>query len=162
MNSKYTQMIDLLISHSQIQVRSRAFDEKSSQWGEINIKQGAIIHEDNDYLVFDPLPEDTFGANVHLILTNKFEADENAQRCIIVPFFIINKNEVKIASASEMFNVELNFEEGFYSLYYEVCEGDEVYYKLTFIPSEMPIQPMYLLDDPWGGEKDKSLVIGQA
>ncbi|MEE3662918.1 competence protein ComJ [Brenneria sp. g21c3] len=148
-----------MVSHSQIQVRSRPFDEASSQWRKIDLEQGAIIYK--DYVVFDPLPEGSFGANVHLILTKKFEMNENTQRCIVVPFYIINKNDVEIASASEKFKIELSFEIDLYSLYYEVCEGDEIFYKLTFIPSETPINPMYLLDDPWGGGKNKPLVIGQ-
>lgn len=46
------QVVDLLISHSQIQLRSRAYDEASSQWGKLNIDQGAVIHK--DYVIFDP------------------------------------------------------------------------------------------------------------
>ncbi len=65
-----TQSVDLLISHSQIQFRSRPFDEASSQWGKVNLAQGAVLH--SDYVVFDPLPEDAFGANVNLNLTNRF------------------------------------------------------------------------------------------
>ena len=72
-NSK-NQMVDLLISHHQILVRSRAYSEKLSQWGKENIEQGAVIHE--DYVIFDPLPEETFGANVFLKLTNNFVMDE--------------------------------------------------------------------------------------
>ena len=36
-NSK-NQMVDLLISHNQILVRSRAYSEKLSQWGKENIE----------------------------------------------------------------------------------------------------------------------------
>ncbi len=32
-----TQTVDLLISHSQIQVRSRPYDEAPSQWGNFNV-----------------------------------------------------------------------------------------------------------------------------
>jgi len=63
MNKKYYQEVDLLISHSQIQVRSRPFDEALSQWGKVNIEQGAVIYK--DYVIFDPLPEDSFGANIY-------------------------------------------------------------------------------------------------
>lgn len=151
MEFKYNQMVDLLISHGQIQVRSRPFDEALSQWGGINLEQGAVIHK--DYVVFDPLPEDAFGANVHLLLEEKFELDENAQRCIAVPFYITNKNDMEVASATEKFKIELDFKDDLYSLFYEVCEGDEIFYKLTFVPSETPIDPIYLLDDSWGGGK---------
>ncbi|WP_239515026.1 competence protein ComJ, partial [Enterobacter ludwigii] len=65
-----SQVADLLVSHGQIVLRSRAFDETVSRWGPVNIEQGAIIHP--DYVIFDPLPEDAFGANVNIRLVNDF------------------------------------------------------------------------------------------
>ncbi|GAA3581100.1 competence protein ComJ [Gibbsiella greigii] len=158
MKSKYNQTVDLLISHNQIQIRSRPFNETLSQWGKKNIDQGAVIYD--DYVIFDPLPEDTFGANIHLTLTNDFKIDKDTQRCIVAPFYIRNNENVEIASAAEKFKIDLDFENNLYSLYYEICEGDEIFYKLTFVPSETPITPMYLMDDPWGGKKNKPLEIG--
>lgn len=159
MDSKNSQTVDLLISHSQIQIRSRKFDEKLNQWGVINLEQGAIIYD--DYVIFDPLPEDAFGANIHLKLANDFDMDENSQRCIVVPFRITDKESVEVASASEKFKIELSFRHELYSLYYEVCEGEEIFYKLTFVPSELPVEPKYLLDDPWGGKKNTILSTGK-
>ncbi|MCI1680104.1 MAG: competence protein ComJ [Ewingella americana] len=159
MNKKYYQEVDLLISHSQIQVRSRPFDEALSQWGKVNIEQGAVIYK--DYVIFDPLPEDSFGANIYLAVENKFEMDEKSQRCIVVPFYITNRYNLEVASASEKFKIELNLEFDLYSLYYEVCEGEEIFYKLTFVGSEPPVTPEYLLDDPWGGEINKTLMFGK-
>jgi len=155
-----TQTVDLLISHSQIQFRSRAFDESSSQWGDVNLEQGAIIH--SDYVVFDPLPEDAFGANVHLKLDDSFNLDPTAQRCIVVPFHVTDTNHVEIASAAEKFKVELDLEPRNYALYFEVCEGEEIFYKITLVPSNSKVVGKYLLDDPWGGEKDKVLVEGRS
>jgi len=159
MNNKHNQEVDLLISHSQIQVRSRQFDEALSQWGKVNIEQGAVIYK--DYVIFDPLPEDSFGANIYLAVENKFKMDQKSQRCIVVPFYITNKNNIEVASASEKFKIELNFEFDLYSLYYEVCEGEEIFYKLTFVVSETPVTPEYLLDDPWGGKINKTLQFGK-
>ena len=152
------QSVDLLISHSQIQFRSRPFDETSSQWGKTNLEQGAIIHK--DYVVFDPLPEDAFGANVHLKLEDHFNLDPTAQRCIVVPFQVTDINHVEVASAAEKFKVELDLEARDYALYFEVCEGDEIFDKITLVPSDSKAPAKYLLDDPWGGEKDKALVEG--
>lgn len=152
------QSVDLLISHNQVQFRSRPFDEASSQWGKINLEQGAVIH--NDYVVFDPLPEDAFGANIHLKLASDFDLDETAQRCIVVPFHVTDPNHVEISSAAEKFKVELDLEKRDYALYFEVCEGEEIFYKITLIPSEGKVPAKYLLDDPWGGEKDQILVEG--
>jgi hypothetical protein len=58
MSDKSMQTVDLLISHSQILLRSRDYDEKLSQWGKGNVSQGAVLHK--DYVIFDPLPEDAF------------------------------------------------------------------------------------------------------
>ncbi|KNH26066.1 hypothetical protein ACS77_17585 [Pseudomonas syringae] len=153
---KIAQTVDLLISHSQIQFRSRDFDETSSQWGKINLAQGAVLH--SDYVVFDPLPEDSFGANVHLKLEDSFNLDPSTQRCIVVPFHVTDPGHVEIASAAEKFKVELDLEKRDYALYFEVCEGEEIFYKITLVPSDSKAPARYLLDDPWGGEKDKVLV----
>lgn len=119
------QSVDLLISHSQIIFRSRPYDEASSQWGKVNVEQGAVIH--SDYVVFDPLPEDAFGANVHLNVASSFNLDEASQRCIVVPFHVTDPTHVEVASAAEKFNVELDLEKRDYALYFEVCEGDEIF-----------------------------------
>lgn len=154
-----SQSVDLLISHSQVQFRSRPFDESTSQWGKKNLEQGAVIHR--DYVIFDPLPEDAFGANIHLNLTSRFDPDVSAQRCIVAPFHVTDSSCVEVASASEKFAVELGLEERDYALYFEVCEGDEIFYKITLVPAEQKIFAKYLLDDPWGGEKNTLLVEGK-
>lgn len=158
MKKSESQVVDLLISHSQISIRARDFDESLSQWGKINVNQGAVLHD--DYVMFDPLPDDAFGANVVLAVAENFNIDQTAQRCILVPFTVTDKNNVTVFSATEKFKVNLNLVDGLYLLYYEVCEGEEIYYKFTFVPSHDKVNPHYLLDDPWGGEKDKALRFG--
>ena len=37
-------------------------------------------------------------------------------------------------------------------------QGEEIFYKITLVPSDSKAPAKYLLDDPWGGEKDKVLV----
>lgn len=152
------QSVDLLISHSQILVRSRGFDEAVSQWGKGNISQRAILNR--DYVIFDPLPEDTFGANVYLSLVDKFLIDDNCQRCIVVPFSITDRNVIEVASATEKFKIDLPLDKELYSLYYEICEGDEIYYKFTFVNANTPVEPQFLMDDPWGGVKGECLKVG--
>ncbi|WP_131828539.1 competence protein ComJ [Enterobacter ludwigii] len=149
MNDKKIQIVDLLISHSQIVLRSRDYDEKLSQWGKGNVSQGAVLHK--DYVIFDPLPEDAFGANVNIKIENAFKLDENAQRCIVVPFFITDKHKLQIASATEKFYLNLELHDELYSLFYEVCEGDEIYYNFTLVPTKEAIAAKFLLDNPWGG-----------
>lgn len=152
------QNVDLLISHSQIQFRARAFDEAACRWGTVNLEQGAILHR--DYVVFDPLPEDAFGANVYLKLEAAFSPDPGAQRCIVVPFHVDDADRVEIASAAERFKVDLALEARDYALYFEVCEGEEIFYRITLVPSDGHVAASYLLDDPWGGEKGKPLLEG--
>ncbi|WP_321787959.1 competence protein ComJ [Burkholderia pyrrocinia] len=153
------QTIDLLISHSQIVVRSRPYDEGLSQWGAGNIDQGAVLHA--DYLIFDPLPDDAFGAKVYLQVVDKFEMDERAARCIVAPFRIEDRNSLEVASATEKFKITVALPLDYYDVYYEVCEGEEVFYKFTFASEAVHRQAMYLRDDPWGGKKDKQLVAGR-
>lgn len=153
------QSVDLLISHSQILVRSRTFDETLSQWGNGNVSQGAVLN--SDYVIFDPLPDDAFGANVYLSLVDDFVMDDNSQRCIVVPFTITDKNSIEVASATEKFKITLPLNDNMYSLYYEVCEGDEIYYRFTFVNVNGPEKPRFLIDDPWGGVKGKKLEMGK-
>jgi hypothetical protein len=157
--AKTEQTVDLLISHSQVLVRSQKYDEDLSQWGKGNIVQGAVLHR--NYAIFDPLPDDAFGAKVHLKLSDEFVIDEQSARCIVAPFHIQDPKSVEVASATEKFKVDLDFEHDSYSLYYEICEGDEVFYKFTFVPSSEFSSARYIKDDPWGGEKDKELVLGK-
>jgi hypothetical protein len=153
-----SQTIDFLVSHGQIVLRSRAFDETISRWGPVNIEQGAIIHP--DYVIFDPLPEDAFGANVNIRLVNDFILSVDAQRCIVVPFEVIDNNEFVVASAMEAVKINLDLTSGMYSIYFEICEGREVYYNFSFVPADVPVASMYLMDDPWGGVKGKRIHCG--
>ena len=44
--------------------------------------------------------------------------------------------------------------------FYEICEGDEIYYNFTLVPTKEAIAAKFLLDDPWGGIKDRPLKEG--
>ncbi|RQZ42278.1 hypothetical protein DIE16_02630 [Burkholderia sp. Bp9090] len=159
MSDNLGQTVDLLISHSQILVRSRPYDEGLSQWGTGNLDQGAVLHD--DYVIFDPLPDDAFGAKVNLRVADKFEIDERAARCIVAPFRITDPGALEVASATEKFKIVLPLPLASYDVYYEVCEGEEVFYKFTFTSDAMHRQAMYLRDDPWGGKKGKLLLGGR-
>ncbi|MBB6364960.1 transglutaminase-like putative cysteine protease [Xanthomonas sacchari] len=153
-----TQTVDLLISHSQVQLRARDFNEAACRWRPRNLEQGAILHR--DYVVFAPLPEDAFGAQVHVVLATAFAPDPRAQRRMQVLFRVNPNARVQVASAAEAFDVTLPLQPGDYALYYEVCEGDEVYCRLTLVPAAQPVAARYLLDDPWGGAQDAPLQDG--
>ena len=153
------QKYDLLISHSQIQVRAYDFDESMCQWGKENLEQGAILHE--SYVVFDPLPDDTFGAQIIINFCDKFDMDKNIQRGIVTPFYIPKDSRLVVSSASESFYIDLNYSFGMHALYYEICENDEVYYRLSFLKSSSKKSAYYLIDDPWGGVAGKPLFFGK-
>lgn len=44
--------------------------------------------------------------------------------------------------------------------FYEICEGDEIYYNFTLVPTKEAIDAKFLLDDPWGGTKNQPLKEG--
>jgi hypothetical protein len=158
LNNSSIETVDLLISHNQILVRSRAYDEGLSQWGAGNVSQGALLH--SDCLIFDPLPDDAFGAKVILEVADQFAPNAGSARCIVAPFHIVDRGLLEVASVTEKFKITLNLSLEDYVVYFEICEGDEVFYKFTFVPGG-DIEPKYLLDDPWGGLKGKILVSGK-
>ncbi|MCW0461783.1 hypothetical protein NB717_002851 [Xanthomonas sacchari] len=82
--------------------------------GSRNLEQGAVLHR--DYVVFDPLPEDAFGAQVHLVLAEAFAPDPRAQRRMQVPFRVDPDAQVQVASAAEAFDVTLALQPGDYAL----------------------------------------------
>jgi len=167
-----TQTVDLGISHSQIVLCDKStYDDNRRNWGKFNVEQGAVLH--GDCLIFDPLPDTTFGAFIHLSTADDFELDRVAQRAIVAPLVINTPDNLEIGSVPMQFKVELDIKRGFYHVYFEICEDledkdkeeDRIFYKFTLIKQSRQskaIRPHYLLDDPWGGEKGKELVIGKA
>lgn len=151
-----TQIIDLLISHHQIHVRSVPYNDDLCVWRDVNIEQGAILH--SNYLVFDPLPDDSFGANIKINVADTFQIDSTAQRCISAPFTITHRNDVEVASVSESFKVTVPLSAELYTVYFEVCEGDEIFYKITFVPTTHQHEAIYVIDDILGSEKGTILV----
>jgi len=174
-----TQTIDLAISHHQISLHDETTygqncDNKDKcrwEWGTLNGKQGAILHPDS--LSFDPLIDGVFNAFVHLSVADSFTLDKDAKRAIISPFKIQDPESIELSSAFTYFKVELDIKPGLYYVYFEICEDfdknieeeDKLFFKFTLIKQErlaQIIRPHYLLDDPWGAEKGKELVIGKA
>ncbi|WP_029150854.1 competence protein ComJ [Microbacterium indicum] len=156
------QSVDLLIAHHQVLVRARPYDDGLAQWGPGNGDQGAVLHP--DYLTFDPLPEEAFGAMVHLMLASAFSPDPDAARSIVAPFAVAEPGAVEVASAAESFPVELGLVAGSYDVHFEICEGEdedaEIYYRFTFVPNASPAAPRFLIDDEWGGEAGQPLCTG--
>jgi len=164
-----SQTVDLGISHNQIVLCDHTvYDDSRFNWGELNVEQGALLHP--DCLTFDPLPEGAFGAFVYLSTADNFELDKMAQRAMVAPLVINNPDNLEVGSVPMQFKIELDLKPGSYHVYFEICEDledtekeeDRISYKFTLIKQSKNIRPHYLLDDPWGGEKGKELVIGKA
>ncbi|KGE16396.1 competence protein ComJ [Paenibacillus wynnii] len=153
-----TQEVDMILSHHQLQVRSRDFNEDFCQWGDINVAQGVILHP--GYITLDPLLEDTFGACVKLSLRDQFQEDGLAQRRLVVPFEVMERDRLEVLSVQKSFPIELPLENGNYALYFEIAVDKEVYCRLTFVATEERIQPKFLMNDDWGAIEDQLIVEG--
>jgi len=170
-----TQTVNLFVSHSQVVLCDElTYDKNRYNWGDLNCKQGAVLHP--DCLTFTPIPDRDFEAPIYLITADNFELDRNSKRAIIAPFFIHKSDHLEISSVVEHFKVDLCPEKGLYHVYFELCgsyedeigfereveDDDNLFIKVTLIKNSKLIRPYCLLDDEWGGEKDKELVIGKA
>ncbi|WP_379133915.1 competence protein ComJ [Paenibacillus sp. sgz500958] len=153
-----SQEIELAISHSQIQVRSRDYNEDYCQWGDTNIAQGVIIQP--GYITFDPLVEEAFGASVKLSVCEAFQADSRAERRMVVPFEVIDSGKLELLSVPMHAAIELPLVEGTYELYFEICQENEVYYRITFVPAKGEFEARTLLNDEWGGVEGEPLQEG--
>lgn len=151
------QKIDLLISHHQIRLRSKPYLNEEHQWGDGNLAQGFILH--NGLIIADPLAEGSFGAFVTVKISQKFTADPNAQRAAILPFNVINPQGITLSSAFEETPIELPFETGMYTAYFEICVAEEIYYTFTLIKG-IPQKAISLMDDAWGRHKDQIIESG--
>lgn len=149
--------LDLEISESQFGLRSRPFDDDELVWGEGNIAQGLLLLP--GVVMFDPLSDETFGADVVVRLAEKFLPSKSAQRTLQVPFEVVEPAEMAVFSPSEELPVKLEVTPGDYTLVYEVCLGREVYYVLTLIKGKVE-QATPLKSDGWGLEKDVPLRAG--
>lgn len=149
---------DLLVSHNQICIRSKNYEEADHEWGRGNVAQGFLLHP--KAIIADPLIEGTFGANVTIKICQDYEADPCRQRAAAIPLIIEDGCELTIYSASEEFKVPATPTPGRYQVYFEVCLNEEVFYKFTLIKSNDP-KCIGLMDDGWGLKKDKELKTGK-
>lgn len=158
MIKEYT--VDLLVSHNQIRLENRPFIESLCEWGRGNLNQGCIIHD--GFVVFDPILEGSFGANVHLLIVDVFEVDKDCVRCIQTSFNYNSNHPLKISSAFESFVIRAELGNGNYNLYFEVVEAEEVFYRLTLVKSYCDsIISKYLKDDEFGGAEGMVVELGK-
>lgn len=136
---------NILVSHNQITVRSIPYDQEKQEWTERNLKDGMIWRY--NYIVLDPLVDDSFGCWFLIDKNDKVVLEESAIRAALIPFEISNKQHFSINTVSESIildndtdanvneekakgkyfplkNMEnLFFSNGKYDLLFEICLG---------------------------------------
>ncbi|RXJ94532.1 hypothetical protein CRV00_06290 [Malaciobacter molluscorum] len=150
--------VDLLISHHQVRLENRNYDDSYCQWGDINIQQGALLFE--GFVSFDPIPDETFGAKVILSISDKHVIKDDVHRSIVIPFLYNKEYPLKISSALESHNISFELDDGLYQLYFDILEKDEVYYQFTLIKSNDKVMAKYLINDDFGGVAGKEIHFG--
>lgn len=153
--------VDLLISHNQIRLENTPFIESYCDWGKLNIELGALIFE--SFVSFDPLPEEAFGAKVSIYVETSHELNSNIHRSIKVPFKYSNNEKLFVASSFEKHEIDLTIDSGMYELYFDIIELDEICYSFTLVKvnDENTITPEYIINDDFGGVKNRSIPIGK-
>lgn len=154
------QIIELKISHNQITVFNPDYDPNICQWGDVNISQGGVINESS--ITVDPLVDDDFSANVTFIYDSRFIRSPQSLRVIRMPFRVIDPDNLSVISIFDEEKITLPLTSGDYELYYEVCQGDDVFYIFTFIDTSSVLPPVFLMDDHWGGKLNHKLIIGKS
>ncbi|WP_345876521.1 competence protein ComJ [Shewanella algae] len=151
---------DLLISHNQVRLENRPFSNGLCDWGKGNLAQGCIIHD--GFVVFDSILEGSFGANVYLRVADNFDIDDDCVRCVQTNFLYNKSMPLKISSAFESFVVDVEIEDGNYTLYFEIVEVEEVFYRFTIVDSRGCCSgSKYLKDDDFGGVENMVVKHGK-
>ena len=152
------QLIGIQISHHQIQVRSVPFVEDNVQWNDESLEQGVLINR--GHVIFDPIVDGEFFAKVNISLRDTYVKDVNALRAMVVPFDVVDLGNLFVASVITRHQIGVGLVVGEYSIYFEICEPDdvdEVYYNIVFVPGK--IGAKYLMDDNFGGVENGVLYL---
>lgn len=135
---------NILVSHNQIIIRSVPLDIEKQTWSDEYIQTGVIW--DKDYIVLDPLVDDSFGSWFFIDKKDKIEISPDSIRAAVFPFEIKNLNDFSISTVAESIRLYrdstvdeatekkkgifyplnkmgVDFETGTYQLLYEVCLG---------------------------------------
>lgn len=136
---------NILVSHNQIIIRSIPFDLEKQTWTEKDVEDGVIW--DKNYIVLDPLVDDSFGCYFFIDKKETIEANEDSIRAAVFPFEVTQTKEFSINTVAESIKLyrdfeiniqnekekgkyyplneidEITFERGTYSMLFEVCLG---------------------------------------
>lgn len=149
--------LDLTISGSQLWLCTRDLDDSELTWSPAQRAQGAVLLE--GAVLFDPLSDEEFGADVIVRSPERFSPDKRAQRTLQLPLSIPADATLVLGSPSEELEVGIPLPAGDYTVLYEVCVGRDVFYTLTLLPQPC-MQAMALKADGWGLKKGQPLLPG--
>ena len=90
---------NILVSHNQIIIRSVPFNEDIQKWNEDSLDKGIIWNK--NYIVLDPLVDDTFGCWFLIDMTEELLPSETSIRSAIIPFEVTNETDLSINTVSE-------------------------------------------------------------
>lgn len=137
--------VNTLVSHNQIVIRSIEKNLELEQWGDENVEFGMLWHK--NYIVLDPLVEDSFGAYFLIESSSAITNDENAQRSALIPFEVTEVDQLVISTVAESIHLyengeidveeekkkgksyplnngeSFNVEPGSYNIHFQVCIG---------------------------------------
>lgn len=148
---------DLSISQSRLFVATREFDDEECVWTMGNFSQGALVLP--GFLMLDPLSQEEFSATVIVRQPETFSADKRAQRCLQLPFTVGEEAELLLSSAADEEATGMVLAAGDYTLIYEICVANDVFYILTLL--KKPCENAKVLKaDGWGLKKDQVLQPG--
>ncbi|MDR0518750.1 MAG: hypothetical protein LBG82_01655 [Clostridiales Family XIII bacterium] len=136
---------NVLVSKNQIVIRSIPYDLDKETWDEKNIEDGIIWNE--NYIVLEPLVNDSFGAWFIINKKDTVEVDENSVRSALLPFELENESDFSINTISQTINLfvkneidekeenakgkyyplnsikDIDFTKGKYAILFEICVG---------------------------------------
>ncbi|RBQ26695.1 MULTISPECIES: competence protein ComJ [Arcobacteraceae] len=156
MSNKIPQSIDFKISNHEIKIKSILFSQENIDWDDEGLEQGVSFGK--GYAIFDPIAEGEFFAKINIFFKSSYEKDKNALRAIVIPFEVFNPENIYLSSMETIQKVDIDLAKAEYSLYFEVCEPediDEVYYNITFVKEKT--EAIYLIDDIFGAKKGDKL-----
>jgi len=109
-------------------------------WKQKKLEKGAAFH--SDYVIFDPLPEGAFGANIHLSTANRFDLEYIRpalhRRAVSCHGPLLCRDRLrfrKIYRRARLGGARVR------AVKIEVCEVDEIFYSITLIPTQYKVQP---------------------
>jgi hypothetical protein len=135
----------LLVSYSTLALFEPELELPFNDWGKAQWKQGFAWREES--VSFATL--NGFGwIDIELVTADQVTLKPESQRAILVPFKVPESGLVEISGTNQ--GKVISLARGNYALVYETASRneDEMWCRLTFIPTSEPVEPQILKADP--------------